>query len=261
MAVNRDSNAYTVTFAVIMVIVVGTILTLIAVSLKSDQERNEEDKKRMDILAALNIEATRQNAAELYDQYIVDSKVLTFYGKDTMVVQGENDYLEAFEIDVKADYKDQSLTPTDKFYPLFVANVDGKTIRVVPMVGTGLWGPIWGYVSLKDDNVTVYGASFDHKTETPGLGAEIKETFFEEQWIGQQIFNVENGQYTSIQVKKGSVEADDRNAVMGITGGTITSNGVDEMAKRTFAVYRKYMAKDLEKAKTYSQESMAVAEK
>ena len=255
MAVNKDSNGYTFTFAIIMVIVVGTLLTTISMSLKDRQDTNEEDKKRMDILAALNVpDVTRKNAAELYEKYIKDEKVLTFFGRDTMIVQkaagpdGKPDYLTAFEVDVKADYKNKTLGPTDKYYPLFIGEVDGKAVSVVPMVGSGLWGPIWGYVALQEDNITVFGAAFDHKTETPGLGAEIKEGFFEEQWIGEQIYNLEDGQFTSVNVKKGGASPDDKHAVDAITGGTITSNGVTEMAKRTFAIYRKYLSANFDAA-------------
>ena len=127
-------------------------------------------------------------------------------------------------------------------YPLFECEKEGKKYYVMPMVGTGLWGPIWGYVSVGEDMNTIYGASFDHKTETPGLGAEIKMGFFEEPFQGQQIYNMK-GEYVSISVEKGGAEKGNKNEVDGITGGTITSNGADEMLYRSIKIYTNYFEK------------------
>jgi Na+-transporting NADH:ubiquinone oxidoreductase subunit C len=107
------------------------------------------------------------------------------------------------------------------------------------MVGKGLWGPIWGFVALEGDYNTVYGAVFSHKSETPGLGAEISEAFFQEPFEGKTIYNTE-GKLVSIDVKKGGAGDSNPHAVDGITGGTITSVGVQEMMKRTFGIYDTY---------------------
>ena len=113
---------------------------------------------------------------------------------------------------------------------------------IAPLIGTGLWGPIWGFVSFSDDGNTVTGASFDHKSETPGLGAEIRETFFEEQFIGQKILNSQ-GDFVSISVMKGGANVDSYHEVDGITGGTITSDGVTDMLKDNLHIYSKYLNK------------------
>lgn len=246
MAVNRDSNGYTITFSIIMVIVVGALLASIAMALKPMQKANEADKKKMDILAAVGLGddvVNRKNASEMFEKHLVSSQILNSKGE---VVEGlknkKGEDMTAFEIDIKKDYKDKSRSADEKYYPVYVMkSMEGKEYFVVPMVGTGLWGPIWGFVSVDaEDGRTVYGASFDHKTETPGLGAEIKEGFFEEKFIGQQIFNGD-GVFTTIEVKKSAVDASDRHAVQGITGGTITSNGVGEMLKRTLKMYSPYI--------------------
>jgi Na+-transporting NADH:ubiquinone oxidoreductase subunit C len=131
------------------------------------------------------------------------------------------------------------MTKEDRSYPMYLANVDGKQLAVIPMVGKGLWGPIWGYVALESDYNTVYGAVFNHKSETPGLGAEISEGFFQEPFEGKKIYD-ENGNLVSIDVKKGGADASNPHAVDGITGGTITSNGVAEMLERTLGIYDSY---------------------
>jgi Na+-transporting NADH:ubiquinone oxidoreductase subunit C len=88
----------------------------------------------------------------------------------------------------------------DRQLPLFIANMNGETYYIVPIRGTGLWGPIWGYLSFLGDMTTIAGANFDHKSETPGLGAEIADDEFQNQFKGKQIFD-ENGEF---QISAGS---------------------------------------------------------
>ncbi|MEM7162483.1 MAG: NADH:ubiquinone reductase (Na(+)-transporting) subunit C [Bacteroidota bacterium] len=253
MAINKDSNGFTFLFSTIMVIVVGALLAFLFLSWKPMFDKNDADKKMMDVLAAINVESDRNNAEELFKKYVKESIALKFDG----TIDEETD---GFKLDVKKNYKSgtsklvQSYKGDrpklmeevgkldDQRYPLFIAEKDGEKYYVMPMVGTGLWGPIWGYVSVGKDFNTIYGASFDHKTETPGLGAEIKESFFEEPFQGQQIYNMKN-EYVSISVEKGGAEAGNKHQVDGITGGTITSNGVDEMLYRTIKIYTNHFNK------------------
>ena len=107
------------------------------------------------------------------------------------------------------------------------------------MRGKGLWGPIWGYVALEDDMNTVHGASFGHKGETPGLGAEIETAAFQQQFVGEKIFD-ESGKFVSVRLVKSGANPDDKHAVDAVSGGTITSNGVTEMLHRTLGYYVSY---------------------
>lgn len=228
MAIDKNSNGFTFGFAIIMVIVVGAALSFTAMKLKPLQKANEADKKCMDILGAIKVDATRANAKELYEKYITKSLVLNVDGE---VIEGD-----AFKVDVRKEFRDKTLAASDRNYPLFVANVEGKEYMVIPMVGKGLWGAIWGFVGLEADYTTIFGASFDHKTETPGLGAEIKTPFFEDQFVGKQI----NYGGKLFEVTKGAGSSSTNYQVDGITGGTITSKGVEEMLIRTFGIYQNY---------------------
>lgn len=238
MAVNRDSNGYTFAFAIILVVVVGTILALLAKGLKPMQDRNAEVKKQLDILSAMmNVDSlgiTRKNAEEEFIKYVDlnDAIVLDANGK---VKEG----VEAFDVDIKKEYKDKKLDKKDRNYPLFVAKMDGKTLYVIPVVGKGLWGPIWGNICIGEDKKTIIGASFGHKGETPGLGAEITQKFFIDRWIGEEIANEEDVFIKFEIVKDGSGKSKP-SKVDGITGGTITSKGVEEMANRCMKVYVPY---------------------
>ncbi|MBD3636448.1 MAG: NADH:ubiquinone reductase (Na(+)-transporting) subunit C [Crocinitomicaceae bacterium] len=238
MAINKESTGYTFLFAIMLVVVVGAALASIATGLKPYQEKNQAIKKKMDILGALNIESTRKNANDKYEEYI-NSEDCVVLDAEGNVKEGK----EAFDIDIKQQYRDKKLDPKDRDYPLYVAKVDGKTKFVIPLVGSGLWGPIWGYIAVDEDKETIYGAKFDHKTETPGLGAEIKQPFYYEQYIGEKISA--GGEFKEIKsVKDGSGKGPANGKVDGITGGTITSKGVEEMVNRTLQVYVKYFNKN-----------------
>jgi Na+-transporting NADH:ubiquinone oxidoreductase subunit C len=234
MALDRNSNAFTFGFAIAMVVVVGTTLAFLSIILKPYQVKNEKDKKMIDILGAINIEADRTDAAEKYTSYIVDSQVLNSKGEPI------ESQVNAFDIDVQKQYKDKKIAVDDRIYPLFIADRDGVKYYIMPIVGTGLWGPIWGFIAVGDDLTSIYGARFDHKGETPGLGAEISSyDKFQKQWEGKYISNPD-GSFHSILVSKTPADPNDKFTVDGITGGTITSKGLEEMVNRSVAVYSNY---------------------
>jgi Na+-transporting NADH:ubiquinone oxidoreductase subunit C len=241
MGVNKDGNGYTFGFSIALVVVVGVILSTISIGLEPYKKANVAVKKKMDILSAIGIESTRKNGEELYTQYVDDSYVISADGKIQEDLPKEK---TAFYLDVQKQFRDKQTEKEDRLYPIFEATKDGEKIFVLPVVGKGLWGPIWGYLAIADDLKTIKGASFDHKGETPGLGAEIKQDFFENQFRGEQI--AEDGSFEPIMVVKDNSGSEEQK-VDGITGGTITSKGVEEMVNRTMKVYRKYFSKIAEK--------------
>ena len=113
----------------------------------------------------------------------------------------------------------------------------------MPLEGKGLWGPIWGYLSLKEDLRTINGVNFDHKSETPGLGAEINTTAFESQFIGKQLFR--DDEFTGILVQKGGAAPGDMHAVDAISGGTITSKALEAMIYDCLKNYVDYLKKNI----------------
>ena len=235
MAVNKDSNGYTFLFAIILVAVVGTSLASLSVGLKPRQAKNVEVKKKMDILGAVKVESTRKTATEMYSKYILSEECLII-NESGAVVEGD-----AFKVDIKKEYRDKKLPVKDRNYPLYVASIDGSKKYIIPMVGYGLWGPIWGYIAVNEDQKSIYGAVFDHKTETPGLGAEIKTAAFQKQFVDELIS--ENGAYKKMRIVKDGSGSAKEYTVDGITGGTITSKGVEEMLDRTVQVYVNYFNK------------------
>ena len=222
------SNKYIIIYASVMVVIVATLLATAAMQLKPFQERNVRIEKMQNILTSVGVESTPENAEKMYDQYITEEIVINNKGE----VIGNN----AFEIDLAAELKKPQ---TNRSYPLFLAESEGKKYYIIPMRGKGLWGPIWGYVALQDDLNTIYGTNFDHKSETPGLGAEINEQPFQEQFVGKKIFD-EEGNFTSILVRKGGAREGDLHEVDAISGGTITSDGVTHMLRDGIGSYLPY---------------------
>jgi Na+-transporting NADH:ubiquinone oxidoreductase subunit C len=249
MAINKESQTFTFIFSVVMVVVVATVLSIAAMGLKGPQEENMKQEKMQNILSSIQVESSREEASEKFGQYIKKRVILNHKGEVVSEVEGpikslaadgkeafEND---AFNVDIMKQYRDKSLADDARRYPLFICEKDGSPYYVVPLVGTGLWGPIWGFISLEGDMNTVFGATFDHKTETPGLGAEINMGWFQDPFRGEEIFD-ENGEFVSIAVVKGGAAEDDKHGVDAITGGTITSNGVTNMLENTLKVYVPY---------------------
>lgn len=245
MGINKDSNQFTFGFAIAMVVVVGVVLAVTAMGLKPFQRENIQQEKMQDILAAINVQATRQESKTQFYDYVTkrvalnhDGEIIKEESGDIATLDDGQDAYEQdpFNVQVRKEFK--GMPASERQYPLYICEKDGEQFFVIPMVGKGLWGPIWGYVSLYGDGKTVYGATFDHKGETPGLGAEISTPAFQKQFKETKIFD-ESGEFVSVSVVKSGAEGNPHK-VDGITGGTITSDGVDEMIDRTMQVYIPY---------------------
>jgi Na+-transporting NADH:ubiquinone oxidoreductase subunit C len=228
---DRNSNTYTFLYAAIMVIIVAAVLASVSMALKPAQKKNVEIEKKQNILASVNIESTAANAEAIYADKIVGEYVVT--------VKGDQVDGNAFTTDLK---KERAKDAADMLLPVFEVKTDDGIKYVLPLYGAGLWGPIWGYVSLSDDMNTIYGANFDHEGETPGLGAEISTTMFEAPFKGKKIFD-ESGKLVSILVAKVGQVAPAEHKVDAISGGTITSKGLEEMLQDDFTAYEEFLNK------------------
>jgi Na+-transporting NADH:ubiquinone oxidoreductase subunit C len=228
---DRNSNTYTFLYAAIMVILVAAILASVSMALKPRQKKNVEIEKKQNILASVNIESTAENADEIYAQKIQNEYLVNSKGEQ---VEGD-----AFTTDLK---KERAKSTDEMVLPVFECQTEEGLKYVFPVYGSGLWGPIWGYVSLNDDMNTIFGANFDHEGETPGLGAEISTPMFEEPFKGKKIFE-ESGKLVSITVAKVGQVAPEVHKVDGISGGTITSKGLEQMLLDDFNSYEEFLKK------------------
>lgn len=231
LIMNRNSNIYSIVYASIMVILVAGVLAGVSLLLKEKQQENISGEKMQNILKAANIQTiSREEAKELYNKYFNETFVVNVKGER---VEG----VEAFEVDMSKEVKN---APEKRNLPVFVFHGDDNSVKyVVPVYGGGMWGPIWGFIALNDDKNTVYGATFDHASETPGLGAEIATDKFQQQFKDNKIFD-ENGNFVSVTLVKGGANPNDEHGVDAISGGTVTSGKLTETLKKCLGDYEQF---------------------
>lgn len=233
MKINKENNVYTVVYAAVLVVIVGFALALVYQALRPAQLENIANDTKKQILAAALINPTDgETIGKLYSSHIKESYCVNSKGD---VVEGQ----EAMDIDMATEVK----KPADeRILPVFVCSTDKGTKYIVPVAGAGLWGPIWGYIAMNSDGKTIYGAYFGHQGETPGLGAEIERPAFSSQFEGKPIFG-SNGQFESVLVVKKGQEPAGRAYVNAVSGGTITSQGVQKMLATSLEPYTAFFKK------------------
>jgi Na+-transporting NADH:ubiquinone oxidoreductase subunit C len=231
------SNTYIFVFSTVMVMLVATLLSFVAEQLKPFQEKNVEIEKKLDILRSVGIARDIDDVKDK-NTYVEESYEKNITNSFAINVNGEPiQDVDAFKVNLKAEL---AKSPEQRNLPVFVyVEEDGTEIYIMPLEGKGLWGPIWGYISLEEDMATIYGAIFAHAKETPGLGAEINTEWYQAQYLGKKIFN-EAGGFTSVRVVKGGADPADPHAVDAISGGTITSVALQEMMEECLGNYETF---------------------
>ena len=221
---NTNSNSYTIIYASVMVVIVAFLLAFVNSSLRDLQGKNVELDTKKQILSSLGIKDVKD--AEATFSEIVKGDMIV--AEDGSLTEYDGAFVTAYEKEAKENGR----------VHVFVCEVDRQTKYVIPVYGAGLWGAIWGYVSLNEDKNTVYGTYFSHASETPGLGAEIATEHFQGEFKDKHVLDGENVGLSV--VKNGKVENPEYQ-VDGISGGTITSLGVDAMLKNCMGHYTKFL--------------------
>lgn len=228
----RNSNNYVITFAVIITVVAAVLLAGAATLLKPMQDANMKKEKQENILSVVG--KTGADDYKKFDEYI-RSVVIDENGQEVVGVK-------AFDVNLAMDKRMKSKDPKHPLkYPLYIYEENGKKTYILQLAGVGLWGPIWGYLALDEDGNTIKQVVFDHKGETPGLGAEINTDAFEGQFVDKKLFN--GDEFVSVAVTKEPKEPGDLHKVDAISGGTITSTGVSNMLREDIQFYLTYLKK------------------
>lgn len=243
------STKYILIFVTSMTVLVALLLSLMYTGLKPIHQTNEALYTKRAILYAVQgsldkslEEMTDEEVAQIFSDNITQV-VLNKEGKelDTDAVKkagypgGTAEYIDMAQESKKPE--------NERIYPLFIYDNGSSKEYITSVRGNGLWDAIWGNIALATDFSTIKGVSFDHKGETPGLGAEIKDNAaFKEQFIGKTILD-KDGEFVGINVVKGGAKDGDSHAVDGITGATITADGVEEMIKDDLKEYMPYFTK------------------
>jgi Na+-transporting NADH:ubiquinone oxidoreductase subunit C len=227
--INTNSNGYIIVYSIVMVLIVAFLLAFVSKVLQTKSDANVAIDKKSQILASLNIRNLPSEQIEAkYSEVIVADEVLNSNGD--IVKEGKSKDADGFAMSSK--------DITEDCLPLYVCNVEGETKYVIPVYGMGLWGSLWGYISINSDGKTVFGAYFSHQSETAGVGALIAEEKFQSQFKDKVAFG-DNGEVLLSVVKIGKkvegLPTDSR--CDAITGATLTSNGVDSMIKSSLKGY------------------------
>jgi len=263
MSNKTDSNSYTIIFAIVMVIVVGSLLAFTASSLKPNIKENERMEKQQNILYAMGVNENEEGSitfistekvaeafsTKISEQIVLevkDGKILKEMNRDEFMAANNNK--EPYLIDIKKQ-QTRAKNGKSRFLPLFKGQQEGNTVYVAPIRGNGLWDAIWGYVAL-DTDMIIKGVFFDHAGETPGLGANIKQRYFMDDFYGEKLLT-EAGVFKGITVAKvgnndPKNEDKDDYEVDALAGATITGDGVSAMIKKDLKLYLPYF-KNLKK--------------
>lgn len=259
---DKNSSKYILIYATVLVVVVAFILSFTSMALKERKRINVENETKEAILQSVGVvygDDIEQDKAhyiqEQYDKYIVDGFVVKVSGEK---IESDD---PSYAFNVLAELKKEYYKPEEeRELPIFVSKSDdGKLRYIIPLLGSGLWGPIWGYIALEEDLSTIYGAVFDHSGETPGLGAEINTLSFENQFKGKQIYK--GAELVGVAVTKGVGSSEgNQNAVDGISGGTITSRGVQDMIVGNLKEYSAFIESEKQKMIKEREETSIEAE-
>lgn len=232
---DTNSNSYTIIYSVVIVIIVSFLLAFVFQALKPAQDANVALDKKKQILYSLNLRGLNdQEAATQYKETVVADEVINEQGEvvESGSMGGEKN---GFALS-SADFKAGKLA-------LYICKVNGETKYVIPVYGMGLWGPISGYIAINADKKTVYGAYFNHESETAGLGAEIKDNAqWQAKFKGKHLFNGKDAANIALAVKKASDLKDPSTQVDAVTGATLTSNGVSDMLHDCLEKYVKFLS-------------------
>lgn len=240
----KESNTYIIIYSVVMVLIVALALAFTSESLKDRKQANQQIDKMQQILRSILLNPEKQDVIDSYKEVIL---------AEAMIDVNTGEFIQKFEGDERIKSQAFTMNTANQFkyvrngaaneVPIYIARTRSGSKYIVPMNGAGLWGPIWGYLAINEDGLSVYGADFGNSGETPGLGAEISTELFSNEFKGKKIGSVEKGIVGVAVMKRGQIDPDRRDQVDGITGGTLTSNGVNEMIARCLQPYEKFLLK------------------
>ncbi len=244
---SKESNAYIITFAIGMIVVIAATLGFTKESLKGLQAEAVELDTQKQILSAIvplqQVGETGKQVNDYYEKHI--ESIAVDVNGDEKKVNEDGETLIPEKVSIRKEFRKSD--KAKKILPVFKFKDDaGKiTAYILPVYGNGLWDNIWGYIALDVDMKTVKGVAFDHRGETPGLGARIADTEVENRYQGKTIYN-EKGELASIEMIKGEKNPSEKiteHTVDGLSGATITARGVNVMLEKYFSLYENYIQK------------------
>jgi Na+-transporting NADH:ubiquinone oxidoreductase subunit C len=238
----QQSNTYIIVYSAVLTIILGLLLSGSAQVLGPwQQEAIALDKKKQILGAVISADEIAAMTPEQVNEFYatrISSTVVDINGKE--ITEGG---VTAEKVEIAKDYKKPA---ESRQYPVFIFHAEGNPEAVesyiFPLYGAGLWDAIWGYLALETDMNTIGGITLAHAGETPGLGARITEGEVQARYVGKKIFD-ESGALVAVQMMKGEGKdySSDLHKVDGMSGATITGNGVNNMLKAYMGHYEAYI--------------------
>jgi Na+-transporting NADH:ubiquinone oxidoreductase subunit C len=254
----QQSNGYIITFSIILTVILGLLLSGTSQILGPTQKKAQDLDNKKQILGAVmdanELALMKSEEVLKFYESRISSKVVNVNGEQ-VETDADGNPIVAENVNVGKNYKKN---PEQRQYPVFIFHEEGKPDQVInyifPVYGAGLWDEIWGYVALETDLNTIQGVTFSHKGETPGLGARITSGDVQQRYQGKKIFD-EAGQLQAVYMQKGEGKdySGDAHKVDGLSGATITANGVNRMVLSYMEHYKSYIESNKE-VKTTSDE-------
>ncbi len=241
----QRSNTYIILFSVVLTVVLGGLLSLASVGLKPAQDKQVElDTKKKILGAVMDISSIEEpnELLALYDKKV--KSLVVDYNGEVVTTDAKGNTIVAEKVNIQKNYR---FAPEDRLYPVFkfMNEKDSSKVEayVFPMFGSGLWDWISGYLAVGNDLNTILGVAFDHKQETPGLGARITSDVVQKRFEGKEIYNEKN-ELVSVKMVKGEGNANlTSHEVDGMSGATLTGKGVNEMMVNYLTCYQGYIKK------------------
>ncbi len=240
----QQSNFYVIRFTIILTIVLGLLLSGANQFLKEAQDKSIDlDTKKKILSAVMDISGFTedQQILDLYAQR-VESIVVDING-NKLDKDSKGTQLVAEKVNIQKQYR---FKPEERHYPVFMFKGEGSgkvEAYIFPMWGAGLWDWISGFIAVKEDLVTVAGVAFDHKTETPGLGARITDDQVKDRYKGKKIYDGTGNLKPVIMLKGESNQGLSDHQVDGMSGATMTGKGVNTMIENYLKCYEPFIEK------------------
>ena len=235
---NTNNNVYTVIYTTIVVVIVAGILAAAATFLKPSQQANIKAETISQMLQAAQFPTDGMDNAQKLDKYAEEidrAFVIDASGAIVRELDVTRSNIELAD-DLKAGNYGIAGKSGYKFkLPVYILK---NGVNIIACYGAGLWGPVWGYLALEPDGITIKGAYFDHESETAGLGSRIKDDpAFRAQFVGKRIAWDAVPQFAIV---KGGAPDGAENAIDAITGATMTSRGLDAAINTWLSAYKSY---------------------
>jgi Na+-transporting NADH:ubiquinone oxidoreductase subunit C len=244
----RQSNGYIIVFSLILTVVLGGLLSGVSQVLGPAQKKAQDLDTKKQILGAIPAEKEKLSAMtpeEILSRYseVISSEVTNYQG-EIVTTNEKGEPVVAENVNIEKNYKK---TPENRLFPVFKYNGGSEQAFILPTFGAGLWDAIWGYVAITPNMETVIGVSFDHKGETPGLGARITSDDVQARYRGKELYD-NQGDLVSVTMVKGENTPESAlgpNKVDGMAGATLTANGVNTMLENYLGYYQNYFEKNV----------------